>query len=43
MPLFDHFHGALAGVPLVLKGYGCVRLDLEATYMEACARLRIPE
>ena len=30
-------------VPLALKGYGCVRLDLEATYAEACAQLRIPE
>ncbi len=34
---------ALPAVPLALKGYGCVRLDLEATYAEACARLRIPE
>jgi hypothetical protein len=33
----------LPTVPLALKGYGCVRLYLEATYMEACARLRIPE
>lgn len=33
---------ALPSVPLALKGYGCVRLDLEATYTEACARLRIP-
>jgi hypothetical protein len=30
-------------VPLALKGYGCVRLDLEATYREACERLRISE
>ncbi len=33
----------LPAVPLALKGYGCVRLDLEATYTEACQRLRIPE
>lgn len=32
----------LPTVPLALKGYGCVRLDLEASYMEACGRLRIP-
>lgn len=29
-------------VPLSLLGYGCVRLDLEATYTEACERNRIP-
>ncbi len=34
---------ALPAVPLALKGYGCVRLDLEATYAEACERNRIPE
>jgi hypothetical protein len=34
---------ALPAVPLALKGYGCVRLDLEATYLEACQNLRIPE
>jgi hypothetical protein len=34
---------ALPEVPLALKGYGCVRLDLEATYLEACQNLRIPE
>jgi hypothetical protein len=33
---------ALPAVPLYLKGYGCVRLDLEATYSEACERSRIP-
>jgi hypothetical protein len=33
---------ALPSVPLALKGYGCVRLDLEATYSEACERSRIP-
>lgn len=33
---------ALPSVPLALKGYGCVRLGLDATYTEACARLRIP-
>lgn len=32
----------LPAVPLYLKGYGCVRLDLEATYSEACERNRIP-
>jgi hypothetical protein len=32
---------SLPAVPLALKGYGCVRLDLEATYTEACQRLRI--
>lgn len=33
---------ALPTVPLALKGFGCVRLDLEATYAEACERSRIP-
>jgi hypothetical protein len=33
---------ALPVVPLALKGYGCVRLDLESTYSEACERSRIP-
>jgi hypothetical protein len=33
---------ALPAVPLALKGYGCVRLDLEATYAEACEHSRIP-
>ncbi|MDY3559796.1 DUF4058 family protein [Gemmata sp. JC673] len=33
----------LPAVPLALKSYGCVKLELEATYAEACARLRIPE
>lgn len=32
----------LPAVPLPLKGIGCVRLDLEATYAEACERSRIP-
>lgn len=32
----------LPAVPLALKGFGCVRLDLEATYAEACERSRIP-
>jgi hypothetical protein len=32
---------ALPVVPLAVKGYGCVRLDLEATYLDACTRLRI--
>ena len=32
----------LPTVPLALKGYGCVPLDLEATYSEACERSRIP-
>lgn len=32
----------LPAVPLALRGYGCVRLDLEATYLEACDRTRIP-
>lgn len=31
----------LPELPLALKGYGCVRLDLEATYAEACERNRI--
>ena len=35
--------GSLPAVPLALKSYGCMRLDLEATYTEACVRLRIPE
>ena len=33
---------SLPVVPFALKGYGCVRLDLEATYKEACERNRIP-
>jgi hypothetical protein len=32
---------ALPVVPLALKGYGCVRLELETTYLEACERNRI--
>lgn len=32
---------ALPEVPLALKGYGCVPLDLEASYLEACQNLRI--
>lgn len=32
---------ALPTVPLALLGYGCVSLDLEATYSEACAKSRI--
>lgn len=45
---FDQWHhplvvgSRLPDVPLYLKGYGCVRLDLEATYAEACERSRIP-
>lgn len=31
----------LPTVPLALMGYGCVRLDLEGTYTEACAKSRI--
>lgn len=34
---------ALPAVPLALRSYGCVRLDLEASYAEACARTRTPE
>jgi hypothetical protein len=34
--------GELPLVPLALKGFGCVRLDLNATYAEACERSRIP-
>ncbi len=33
---------ALPILPLALKGYGCVPLDLEATYSEACKKSRIP-
>ena len=33
---------ALPVVPLALKGFGCVALDLAATYAEACERSRIP-
>lgn len=33
---------ALPTVPLALKGFGCVALNLEATYTEACERSRIP-
>jgi hypothetical protein len=46
--LIDLWHWPLAvgsplpSVPLPLKGIGCVRLDLEATYAEACERCRIP-
>jgi hypothetical protein len=32
----------LPGVPLALKGFGCVKLELETTYSEACERSRIP-
>ena len=32
----------LPTVPLPLKGYGCIHLDLEATYLEACSHTRIP-
>jgi hypothetical protein len=31
----------LPTVPLALKGYGCLPIDLEATYSEACERSRI--
>ena len=34
---------ALPAVPLALQGSGCVRLDLEASDVEACVRLRIHE
>ena len=34
--------GQLPELPLALLGVGCVRLDLEATYLEACERTRIP-
>ncbi|MDB5309923.1 MAG: hypothetical protein JWO38_4125 [Gemmataceae bacterium] len=46
--LIDLWHWPLAVgtplpiVPLALKGFGCVALDLEATYAEACERSRIP-
>ena len=33
----------LPAVPLALKSYGCVRLDLEATYAETCTVTRTPE
>lgn len=33
--------GQLPTVPLALKGFGCVPLDLEATYAEACEQSRI--
>ena len=32
----------LPSVPLALRGFGCVALNLEATYIEACERSRIP-
>jgi hypothetical protein len=32
----------LPAVPLALSGVGCIELDLEATYSEACERNRIP-
>ena len=32
---------ALPTVPLALKGFGCIAIDLEATYTEACTRCRI--
>jgi len=32
----------LPTVPLALKVFGCVALNLEATYTEACERCRIP-
>jgi hypothetical protein len=46
--LIDLWHWPLAvgqllpTVPLALKGFGCVALNLEATYTEACERSRIP-
>lgn len=46
--LIDLWHWPLAvgsplpTVPLALKGFGCVALNLEATYAEACERSRIP-
>lgn len=46
--LIDLWHWPLAvgsslpTVPLSLKGFGCVALNLEATYAEACERSRIP-
>jgi len=33
---------ALPVLPLALKGFGCVPLDLEVTYAEACVKSRIP-
>jgi len=33
---------ALPVLPLALKGFGCISLDLEATYAEACLKSRIP-
>ena len=45
---FDQWHHPLAvgsplpTVPLALKGFGPVAVDLEATYAEACERSRIP-
>jgi Protein of unknown function (DUF4058) len=33
---------SLPTVPLALKGFGCVALNLDATYAEACERSRIP-
>ena len=32
----------LPTVPLALKGFGCVALDLEASYNETCERCSIP-
>lgn len=34
--------GPLPTIPLALKGFGCVALNLDATYAEACERSRIP-
>jgi len=34
--------GVLPSVPLPLKGVGCVQLDLELSYTEACEHCRIP-
>lgn len=32
----------LPTLPLALRGYGCVPLDLEATYTQMCRDARIP-
>lgn len=42
-PAVLHLEQALPLLPLALRGYGCLPIELEATYMEACRRLRLPE
>ena len=46
MPLFDHFHGPIdkkhQWVSFPSRWATAIADDLEATYLEACERCRIP-